>query len=117
MKVGDTMWQRSTQYKGAAYQQVDIVAETSRSWVVVSTTAAGWERSPHYLNRFGTKLPKSMKGWETGTEHAAKLQAWAHSHYYAIARQVERTYPDADQLLVIAKLIGYDKLPEETTNA
>jgi hypothetical protein len=109
MKVGDVIWYRSLSGGGSLYNQVEIVRETPRSWVVlgVEKAAVPWMRAS---DMYCTKLPKSGKGWIVGSDLAAALQQWAMTNRYNISQQVYATY-DSEKLLDIAQIVGYDILP------
>jgi hypothetical protein len=109
MKVGDVIWYRSLSWEGSAYNQVEIVRETPRSWVVmnVKDAATSWMRSS---DKHATKLPKSGEGWSVGSDLAAALQRWVATNRYKISQQVDRLY-DGEKLLAIAQIVGYDILP------
>jgi hypothetical protein len=109
MKVGDVIWYRSLSWEGSAYNQVKIVRETSRSWVVMDVQYADipWM---HAGDRNATKLPKSGAGWSVGSDLSAALQRWVVTNRYKISQQVDRLY-DGEKLLAIAQIVGYDILP------
>jgi hypothetical protein len=63
-----------------------------------------WQRArPEF---YGTKLPKTLKGFEIGTEKQAELKRWAAHNRYRIG-QVTGTIWDPIVLQKIAELIGY----------
>ena len=110
MKVGDTIWYRQFPYGGYIYHSGEIVGETSRSWVVVPVGAEGWQRAD--ADRFGLKIPKSLKGYQIGTEKDAGLAKWASDHCWRIGQMVSAHISNPALLLQLAALVGYKDIPE-----
>ena len=110
MKVGDTIWYRQFPYGGYIYHSGEIVGETLRSWVVLPSEAADWKRQ--HPDVYGLKIPKSLKGYQIGTEKDADLAKWASAHYRRIGQMVSAHISNPALLLQLAALAGYKDLPE-----
>jgi hypothetical protein len=108
MKVGDVFWMRSTSWAGSLFNEYEVLGETSRSWVLISKDAAGWQRDDP--KRYGFKLPKTMHGYEIGTPELAELKRWAMSNRYRISQWVSAVgNPTVNPTVLkqIAELIDY----------
>jgi len=110
MKVGDTFYYRKPT-GGRLYLQAVILRETSRSWIVARFEDAKLFGELEWFINQCTKLPKSGKGWVLGTKHDADLALWALAERPRICVSIAGQTPKT--LLEIAKLIGYQKLPQE----
>lgn len=110
ISVGATIFYRK-EYGGRLYNEAIVMAETSRSWVVQRKDAP--EFAKRDLKRYGVKLPKNGEGWTHGTERDAKLARWAAEHQRNVVSLFEAVaMTNASLFAQVAKLIGYDKLPE-----
>lgn len=110
LKVGDKIWYRRTDWPGSLYQHELIVGETSRSWLVLSANEGdSWmAKNPE---RYADKLPKTLAGFELGTELQAKRKQWANDNRYRIS-QLAYGPRDADTIIAIARILKYE-VPEE----
>lgn len=109
MKVGDVVWVKKTD--NFWFAEVKIVAETTRSWVwVTHSLTATYVAEPWYVEQYGKKLPKNLKGYIVADAGAAKLHNWAISERYNIGDAVRRS-TDPAILLAVSKLVGF-KQPE-----
>ena len=87
-----------------------VIGETNRSWIVTGPGGlASWQTPEDY----GTKLPKSGKGWTLGTKRDKELYAWANQHRWMIGNAVNFATPE--QLRTIADMIGYKEPFVEST--
>jgi hypothetical protein len=102
--VGATIWYRK-EYGGRLFNQAVVAGETSRSWIVRRPDAPAYEK--------GIKLPKNGEGWTLGTERDAKLALWAVENQRNVTSLLEAVaMTNATLFAQVAKLIGYDKLPD-----
>ena len=110
MKVGKKIWYHKFPHGGYLYHSGEIVEETSRSWVVLPSEAADWKR--RHLDVYGLKIPKSLKGYQIGTEKDADLAKWASDHCGRISEMVSAHISNPALLLQLAALVGYKDIPE-----
>lgn len=100
LKVGDTIWHFSTNYRtyvkgqsGPVYrehwQPRTIIGETARSWIVSQSKVP--KKGPH-------------PGWAF-TEQEIDDDCWQHDHRWRIREKIDRC--DIHALRKIAELIGY----------
>jgi hypothetical protein len=82
------------------FKHAEIIAETSRSWVLMDVGSPDWQRLST------TKLPKNLKGYEIGTQEQAEQKRWAIKNVWKISQRVQNL---CDPILIckIAALIGY----------
>lgn len=107
MKIGDIIWIRSTDWAGSLFDEKVIVGETDRSWLVMSNRIEdSWALTSQWAIKKADKVPKTLKGFEIGSEQLAKEKRWAMSNRYKISRRVERL-ENPVLLIKIAELIGY----------
>lgn len=112
MKVGDKIWRfdhnrrvypkTNDQYRSVPpiyaehWVPVEIVGETSRSWIVDWFKAKVPKKGPHHGYAF--------------TQKEVDDDVWVHSHCWRL-REVVSVCKDADVLRKVAELVGYK--PEE----
>lgn len=107
MKIGERVWIKQ---KYGLWAEQEVVGETSRSWIIIHPDTPSWQRfNP---DKYGTKLAKSGRDWEIGTEADVKLSRWADTNRWRISSFVEGI-KEANFLLQVARLIGYKELPPE----
>jgi hypothetical protein len=107
IKVGDRIY--VLREHCILFSEYEVVAETSISWVVLSPGTQTWQMRD--LAMYGTKLPKTGRGYRLGTKNEAELVQWGLTHRYEISRLVDRL-ENYTMLLTIARMVGYDKLLE-----
>jgi hypothetical protein len=119
IKIGSHIWVRED--RGYLFfDELVVIGETKLSWVTVNAKGAlpykvpdgfqPWYYRPWYVERYGKKLPKKLKGYFIADENSAKLHNWAISERYHIAQAVERCW-EPTILLAVSKLVGH-KQPE-----
>ena len=112
-KIGDVVYIKKEFDR--VYREWRLVGETSRSWLMLpSSKKNDWQLE--YLDRYAVKFPKNGKGYVFGIERDVQLSNWAVDNCYRIGTTVN-SLQDPNLLLTIARMIGYEKLPEEKQNA
>jgi hypothetical protein len=127
MKVGDVIY-----YKWASswyYQEREIVAETSRSWLVLPVGSPAYMKDQTHWRwpTYCTKLPKNRKNkdgelYTVGTKLDADRTLWVVKYREAVltALHWEASKMDSYRLLNLAKDLGLDNVvaeyPQEVTN-
>lgn len=117
MKIGDIIYFK---YEGnVLFRKVEILAETSRSWVCAPPSTYDWikdaarRNDPRAVKHYEvTKLPKNGNGYTVGTTLEATTASWAMTYKHAVSRRVEYAMTP-EQILQVAKAIGFTPLPED----
>lgn len=104
IKVGDVIFYRYTGYWGSPYRQVEVVGETSRSWLILAIEDISWQRSNP--ERYADKLPKNFKGFELGNDVLVARHRWAVDNRYLLSKAVS-SLTSIETIIAIGKLLDH----------